>query len=212
MKRNYLYALSLALVMGACADHDVVGEAAPADKPQTEIPSDAIEGELLIKFAPEMSGILDRAKAATRAKGGIATRSGIPSTDEVLDILGAYHFERVFPVNERTEDKARRAGLHLWYRVKFDKDTDLREAYARISRLGEVSKLQVNSHIYRTHKPARPARLLSDATLKAVAATRAEAAMPFDDPRLQYQWHLINSGSTDICMENEEGKKNLGKG
>lgn len=37
-----------------------------------------------------MSDILDQ--TLTRA-GGISTRSGIPSTDEVLNILGAYHFE-----------------------------------------------------------------------------------------------------------------------
>lgn len=32
------------------------------------------------------------------------TRSGIPSTDEVLDILGAYHFERIFPVDTKMKN------------------------------------------------------------------------------------------------------------
>ena len=40
----------------------------------------AVEGELLVKFAPEMENILDT-HFATRT---VATRSGIPSTDEVL--------------------------------------------------------------------------------------------------------------------------------
>ncbi len=43
-----------------------------------------------------MTEILDQAlKVATRS-GGAMTRSGIPSTDEVLAILGAYQFERIF--------------------------------------------------------------------------------------------------------------------
>ena len=48
------------------------------------------------------------------------TRSGIPSTDEVLEILGGYHFERIFPVDSKNEERTRIAGLHLWYQVKFD--------------------------------------------------------------------------------------------
>ena len=92
-----------------------------------------------------MSEILDRTlKVATRS-GGAMTRSGIPSTDEVLDILGTYHFERIFPVDPRNEERTRTAGLHLWYRVKFDENTDVKEAARRLSQLGEVSKVQANS-------------------------------------------------------------------
>lgn len=56
------------------------------------------------------------------------TRSGIPSTDEVLDILGTYHFERIFPVDTKNEERTRTSGLHLWYRVKFDENTDLKRS------------------------------------------------------------------------------------
>lgn len=74
---------------------------ATSQVPELEIPMGAADGELLIKFVPEMSDILDQ--TLTRA-GGVSTRSGIPSTDEVLNILGAYHFERVFPVDPKTEN------------------------------------------------------------------------------------------------------------
>ena len=43
-----------------------------------------------------MSSILDQAQMS-KTRSGMATRSGIPSTDEVLDILGSYSFERVLP-------------------------------------------------------------------------------------------------------------------
>lgn len=201
MKKNYLYALSLALVMGACTDHDILTDAPSTtpDKPVIEIPGDAEKGELIVKFAPEMSDILDQTLATTRFTGGVATRSGIPSTDEVLEILGAYHFERVFPVNVRTEDKARTAGLHLWYEVKFDEDADLQLAAERLSKLAEVSKIQANRRIRRAYD-MKPARRLADATVQA--ATRAvKGALPFNDEKLQYQWNYINNGNADIIME-----------
>lgn len=205
MKKNYLYALSVALLISACADRDLTDgpePSSPADRPQVEIPADAVQGELLVKFVPEMSDILDRTMANTRASGGVATRSGIPSTDEVLDILGAYHFERIFPVDKRTEENARKAGLNLWYQVKFDEGTDLKEAYARIARLGEVSKLQVNHTIHRAYNPNRRARLLEPATLKAIGTARTRSGLPFNDERLDCQWNLINDGNRAMVMGN----------
>ena len=92
-----------------------------------KLPADATDGELLIKFSPEMTDILDQTFSRASRSGGMS-RSGIPSTDEVLDILGAYSFERIFPVDEKNEARTREAGLHLWYRVKFDENTDLQEA------------------------------------------------------------------------------------
>ena len=62
---------------------------------------------------------------------GASTRSGIPSTDEVLSILGAYDFERVFPVNSAHRRKSREAGLHLRYLVRFDKGTDFERSYGK---------------------------------------------------------------------------------
>ena len=49
----------------------------------------------------------------------------------MLDILGSYSFERVFPVDANTEARTREAGLHLWYTVKFNKGTDLKAAAER---------------------------------------------------------------------------------
>lgn len=87
------------------------------------------------------------------------TRSGIPSTDEVLEILGGYHFERIFPVDSKNEERTRIAGLHLWYQVKFDEGTDLQEAARRLSQLGEISKVQGNSRIKRAYNPKKPSEL-----------------------------------------------------
>lgn len=152
----------------------------------------AVEGELLVKFAPEMEEILDT-HFATRAVGGIATRSGIPSTDEVLDILGAYRIERVFPIDPRTEERTRDAGLHLWYKVCFDKSVDLSKAYVQLSKLGEVSKTQCNRRIYRMDS-GRPVFMKS----ANEAATIESNDGGFNDPDLNLQWGYINKGGYDF--------------
>ena len=112
MKKKFFYIALVALALTGCSDSLSTLDSSEG-KADITIPADAEAGELLIKFAPEMSDILDQAqKSQTRA--GKATRSGIPSTDEVLDILGSYSFERVFPVDAHTEARTREAGLHLW--------------------------------------------------------------------------------------------------
>ena len=121
------------MFLSACADQEITDQNI-SDTPAVEIPAEAMKGELLIKFQPEMSDILDRTQAC--AAGITSTRSGIPSIDEVLDILGAYQMERLFPVDAKTEERTRAAGMHLWYMVRFDEDTDLQKAVQNLKKLG----------------------------------------------------------------------------
>lgn len=187
-----------ALMLAGCTDRDVAEEASSTtDNTEIRIPDDANTGELLIKFDPEMSDILDQTMTRAASSDGVMTRSGIPSTDEVLEILGGYHFERVFPVDSENEERTRTAGLHLWYLVKFDENTDLQEAANRLSKLGEISKVQANSHIKRAYSTQTKYRTyVSESALQGNAvATRATDEAPFNDPGLGYQWHYNNVGS-----------------
>ena len=184
MKKTLIYVL-LAVFAISCNDSNTDNGFVVENK--TEIITDgAVEGELLVKFAPEMEDILD-SHFATRA---MATRSGIPSTDEVLDILGAYRIERVFPVDPRTEERTREAGLHLWYKVSFDKSMNIAEAYTRLSKLGEVSKTQCNRRIYRMDS-GRPVFVKSaDETVIGDVVENG-----FNDPDLALQWGYINKSN-----------------
>ncbi len=196
MKKVYIYALACALTVVSCQDNEWVADNATPQTPEIEIPMGATDGELLIKFVPEMSDILDQ--TLTRA-GGVSTRSGIPSTDEVLSILGAYHFERVFPVDPKTEARTREAGMHLWYIVRFDKDTDLKEAARQLRKLGEISKIQSNPTIQRAYDPKKKPLYLSANDLQHV--TRTAEGLTFNDPGLKHQWHYQNKGSYAFVKE-----------
>lgn len=191
MKRTYIYALVIGLFVSACNDTEfVVQNGAVSDQEDIFIPEGAEEGELLIKFVPEMTSILDQI-AEEAAANKVLTRSGIPSTDEVLRILGGYELERVFPVDPRHEERARANGMHLWYIVRFDKNTDLKVAISSLKQLGEVSKIQCNTTLKRVdRRESRPVAISRERLQSAPSVANAS----FNDKGLYYQWGYINNG------------------
>ncbi|MDD6741683.1 MAG: subtilase family N-terminal domain-containing protein [Prevotella copri] len=198
MKKKFFYIAMVALALTGCSDSlSTIGSS--DGNSETTIPADAEAGELLIKFSPEMSDILDQAQLS-KTRAGKATRSGIPSTDEVLDILGSYSFERVFPVDANTEARTREAGLHLWYTVKFNKGTDLKAAAERLKQLGEISKVQTNGRIKRAYNTDSKRIYLSDKALQQ-KSTRSAAEGEPNDPGFASQWHYRNLGEDHYDFE-----------
>ena len=204
MKKKFFYIAMVALALTGCSDSlSTIGSS--DDNSEITIPADAEAGELLIKFSPEMSDILDQAQLC-KTRAGKATRSGIPSTDEVLDILGSYSFERVFPVDANTEARTREAGLHLWYTVKFNKGTDLKTAAERLKQLGEISKVQTNGRIKRAYNTDSKRIYLSDKALQQKATRSAADDFP-NDPGFASQWHYRNLGEGNYDFENLNNNK-----
>ena len=200
MKKKFFYIAMVALALTGCSDSlSTIGSS--DGNSEITIPADAEAGELLIKFSPEMSDILDQAQLS-KTRSGKATRSGIPSTDEVLDILGSYSFERVFPVDANTEARTREAGLHLWYTVKFNKGTDLKAAAERLKQLGEISKVQTNGRIKRAYKTDSKRIYLSDKALQQKSTRAAAAEGEPNDPGFASQWHYRNLGEGNYDFEN----------
>ena len=199
MKKKFFYIAMVALALTGCSDSlSTIGSS--DGNSEITIPADAEAGELLIKFSPEMSDILDQAQLS-KTRSGKATRSGIPSTDEVLDILGSYSFERVFPVDANTEARTREAGLHLWYTVKFNKGTDLKAAAERLKQLGEISKVQTNGRIKRAYNTDSKRIYLSDKALQQKSTRSAADDFP-NDPGFASQWHYRNLGEGNYDFEN----------
>ena len=204
MKKKFFYIAMVALALTGCSDSlSTIGSS--DGNSEITIPADAEAGELLIKFSPEMSDILDQAQLS-KPRAGKATRSGIPSTDEVLDILGSYSFERVFPVDANTEARTREAGLHLWYTVKFNKGTDLKTAAERLKQLGEISKVQTNGRIKRAYNTDSKRIYLSDKALQQKSTRPAANGEP-NDPGFTSQWHYRNLGEGNYDFENLNNNK-----
>lgn len=155
-----------------------------------EVTADVLEGELLVRFDSRVAEILDKAGLTKSGPGKSMTRSGILSVDEILDLVDGYQIERVFPVDVRSEEKARNEGLHLWYIVRFSDKHPVAKVAADLSRLGEVSRVEYNRTLKRaTEKTAVPLTMEMVQQL-APAAT----SLMFDDPLLSDQWNLSNNG------------------
>ena len=155
------------------------------------ITEDVVKGQLLVRFDPRVSDILDRAGITKSGPMAPMTRSGILSVDEILDLVDGYQIERVFPVDMRSEEMARKEGLHLWYVVRFSDEHPVEKVAADLARLGEVSRVEYNRTLKRASddKPTP----LSVERLNELAANAVSGA--FNDPLLSDQWHLVNNGN-----------------
>ncbi len=182
MKRYFYAVLAVAaLFVVGCADDNLPNGGGEEQKP-------IVEGELLVKFAPEVADIIAEAGIATR---GSVTRSSVASVDEVLDIVGAYELERLFPIDERTEQRTHESGLDRWYVVRFGGDYSAEQVAQQMKRLGEVQKIDFN----RTIKRAYTGKATPLSREKMARMTRAGRTLPMNDELLPMQWNLINDGT-----------------
>lgn len=190
------------LAFGACTNEELPTPGTTEPEGSEEVKP--VSGEVLVKFKSYVSDILDQTVVKTRS-GAPATRSGILSVDEVLDLVGGYEIERVFPVDERTEERTREAGLNLWYVVRFNEDYTVEQVIERLAPLGEVQYATPNRQIKRSYDPTRKAMPLTRETLEAIKRqTRAtQGEYPFNDELMVKQWNLINRGDlftgTEAC-------------
>ena len=175
----YFVAASLVLGLASCAI-DAPVEAPMPEKPQTNV-TDVVPGQLLVRFDERVADALEQA--------GV-TKSGVLSVDEILALVDGYHIERVFPVDPRSEAKAREEGLHLWYVVKFGEEHDVEKVASDLAKLGDVSRVEFN----RTLKRASDKKAIPLTMEKVRQLTTKAAPAAFDDPLLGYQWHLVNNG------------------
>ena len=199
-----LLLLSAALALGSCTKDAT--EQATGPEPEAKAASklvfsseNAVRGELLVCFGEEaVAGIESSVMQVTRS-GGVATRSGIADFDAVLGSIGVKALQRLFPVDERNEERTRAAGLHRWYVVEFDAAADLDKAALDMARIAEVSKVEFNQQLMHVHE----GRVIPLAETGAAPQTRA--AVGFNDPHLGKQWHYINTGDKSIYSKIKAG-------
>ena len=151
---------------------------------------DVVDGELLVRFDSRVSDILDKAGLTKSGPATPASRSGVMSVDEILELVDGYQIERVFPVDVRSEEKARNDGLHLWYVVRFSKEHSVAKVAENLSKLGEVSRVEYNRTLKRAG--TGEAKPLTKSSLANMTASAKSAS--FNDPHLGLQWHMVNNG------------------
>ena len=199
MKRIFkISVLMSALVLGlaACSvEGPGVSAELPAENKTPQMSEDVVSGELLVRFDARVSTILEKEGLTKSGINAPATRSGVLSVDEILSLVEGYEIERVFPVDARSEEKAREAGLHLWYVVRFSEDAPVDQVAADLSKLGEVSRVSFNRTLKRAS--TQKAKPLTAELVRQLTSTRSTTA----DPLYGFQWNLDNDGSLQEYLE-----------
>ncbi len=187
--------LGFALAFASCVRE---GNMDVVETPSTPSDSACIEGELFVKFAPEVAALLEESGAVRSG----ATRSGVSSVDELLDIIGGFEISRVFPVDKRHEERTVRDGLHCWYIVRYSNEYTVEEVSRRFEALGEVQKVDVNRTIKRAN--TRKAIPLSKREYEQMSASTRALQGSFNDPLYAKQWNLENDGAMAELGENQK--------
>lgn len=154
MKVRYILVALLALT--ACVREQLTTE--PADEQESSVTADAAyqAGLSYVLFSDEMIDLVE----GDLASGGITTKS--EGLNEALEELGVTSIQRLFPDAGEYEPRARRFGLHKWYKVTYDESVSLTKAGESLSGVEGVEEVERVQKI----KP-----------------------LTFNDPYFSYQWH-----------------------
>ena len=144
-------------------------------------PRSAEAGSLLIKFNESATLAFEKAESSNDI-----TRSNIQPLNIALKEIGATSIERLFPINPKHEERARKMGLHRWYVVRFDCDEQLEKAAKAIAKVADVDIVQYNAIL--SHQPS--------VTIAAEVNEQTRLSVSeVNDPLFKDQWHYYNTGS-----------------
>ncbi len=179
--QSFRFFLSLLLLL---ATFDVV-HAQQKSQPAT-FSNGVLRGVVNIKIAPQMEGKVG-SQIVTAKSGKLNT--GITTLDAVAQRFKATTMQRVFPYDAKHEDQLRRHGLHLWYKLTFDQNVDVKQAVAAFSKLPEITVVQP---VY--EKKINDGYLPGSTRVVKPSQLKAQVADFPNDPYFPQQWHYNNTG------------------
>ncbi len=139
-------------------------------------PSDFVEGSLVLCLSESAVEALSSGDASL--------------VEEMSGKVNVKSLKPVFTIVPGKEDVARKHNLHKWYEVTFDGDT--RTAASRLTAFADVKMVQFN-------KVLSPASDCSFTPYVPSLSQMASGSGMFNDTMLDDQWHLINTGSSNIA-------------
>jgi subtilisin family serine protease len=163
MKRLLPFFLPI-LLLASCAKEPVLpAQPEPAAREQAAADPCLIPGVLIVQLSDAMIDAIGAAEAPA------ATKSA--AFNDLSSILGVTSVERVFPDGGRFEARHRAAGLHRWYRIRYDGSIPATKASGGLEDLDGILSVEIpRKKIERTFNY-------------------------FNDPYSYYQWHYYNDAS-----------------
>ena len=186
MRKRLIICIALSFSLVACQKASDLQETVPAtDKGSAALQTKALN-------TPEdinMGSVIVRLDRSFIEKGDFSALESLSGVTEVLP---------VFPSTPGKEELEKKHHLDCFYEVKLSEGTTPVAAAARLADLGAVLAIEYDKN------------LSADRHIEVVPAddiplTKASSVLPFNDPRLPDQWHLVNGGAGDIARNNKAG-------
>lgn len=160
--KKFLLPAAILIILAGCAKE--------TDKPTETVTTsqnantDAIyeEGVAIVQFDDNLINLVED----DLKSGNMATKSA--ALNSVFGGLGIKSIRRVFADAGQFEPRARRYGLHKWYKIEFDSNTPVTKAQSELGSIPGIVKVE-----------------------KSILGR----LRGFNDPRLKEQWHYINPGT-----------------
>lgn len=197
MKKIFVVVAMLSLMLFSCVKESF----SPGNK---DINDEAVLESIEEKFIPGVIRIRVTENLASkielaRNEEGKVENIGVKSMEDIINSGRVLSIKRTFPYAGRFEERTRKAGLHLWYDVIFDKEVPLTKVHDGFSDIDGVEELEYQRRIVRyDNNPIEVLQSLDGISLNGSEVTDAE--LPFDDPRLEDQWHYYNKGGTSVFL------------
>ena len=139
--KKFLYIAAISVLLSACTadleDKQVSIDGGSVSSKILNGSNGCVEGAIIVRFTPSVESRL--AECATRSG---ATRTGVAGVDAVLNDVNGYAVEPVFVITDKNRAKMHEAGLHLWYEIKFDDNSDIDAVATRFAEVADVQTVQ----------------------------------------------------------------------
>ena len=142
------------------------------------------EGIILIKLT----------KAAQQQAG-----EGLLDMNTLIDGLEGASISPLFAANSQKTALTAKHGLDRWYSVQFDANADMNRIAEKLSAHDAVQYIEYNTLIERVDSDR------SVEYLPSLATKASSSALPFNDPMLNKQWDMVNTGDKSISATAVEG-------
>ena len=145
-----------------------------------------IHGEMIVRLTPELC---ERVEAQTDENGEVRVDK-VPALKSPAQTIDVRSMHRLFPDAGKFEERTRKEGLHLWYKVFFDEKEPLTRAASEFVGIEGVDIVELNPKIEIVGHP----QVTGYVSGRSSGITQ-NAKLPFNDPQLSKQWHYYNDGS-----------------
>ena len=168
---------------------------------QENVPAEPAGDILATKIVGETNGDFEEGSLLVMFNEETAARlaDGDEAAINLINEAGAESISPALLIRPKNMEVARKYGLHRWFTISFDDSMPVSQMAARMAEMKSVDAVQYNSFL----EPVRSEKVAE--FIPTPATKTATETYGFDDPYLNHQWNLVNTGDKTVAKNAVEG-------